>query len=222
MRQLRNDPPAAVVIDLARRPSQGRDVALAIRLSKTTRYVPLVFVDGDPEKVARIQEHLPDALYTTWRHIQSALKRAIAHPPTNPVVPRSGLEGYSGTPLPKKLGIKANSVVALVGSPEDFERTLGELPEGVVLRRQARSRFDLLIWFTISRKDLERQIERRAAQIGKGGLWIAWPKKTSKIHTDLSQVVVRRIGLAAGLVDYKVCSIDSNWSGLRFTRRKSK
>lgn len=222
MRELRKGPPTAVVIDLTRLPSQGRDVALAIRLYKTTRRVPLVFVEGDPEKVTRIKEHLPEALYTTWDRIRSALKRAIAHPPTDPVVPRSSLEGYSDTPLPKKLGIKANSIVTLIGAPEGFERALGELPEGVILRRQAHGRCDIAIWFTTSSKDLERHIDRIAALAPKAGLWIAWSKKSSGIPTDLSQVLVRKVGFTAGLVDYKVCAIDTTWAGLRFSRRKSR
>ncbi|MFQ5825117.1 MAG: hypothetical protein ACE5JB_13780 [bacterium] len=222
LRVLREDPPDAVVIDLSRLPSQGRDLALAIRKYKSTRYVPLVLVGGDPEKVAHIQEILPDAVYTTWSQIRSSLKRAIAHTPSDPVVPQSVFEGYSGTPLPKKLGIKANSVVVLVGAPRDFERNLGELPDGVLIRRAASGQCDLAIWFTKSRQDLESRLERMAALAGKDGLWIVWPKKASEITTDLSQVVVRKLGLAAGLVDYKVCAIDATWTGLRFTRRKCK
>ena len=222
LRQLRGDPPSAVVIDLGRLPSHGRDVGLAVRESKATRHVPLVFVEGDAEKVARIKQLLPDAVYTTWRRVSSALERAIAHPPADPVVPRSRLEGYSDTPLPKKLGIKANSVVALVGAPKGFEATLGELPEGVVLRRHARGRSDLTLWFTTSRKDLDRRIERMGAFADRGPLWIVWPKKASGVATDLSQAPVREVGLAAGLVDYKVCAIDETWSGLLFTRRKAR
>jgi len=222
LRRLRQDPPSAVVIDLDRLPSQGRDMAVAIRKYKATRHVPLVFVDGDPEKVARIKEILPDAVYTTWSRIRSSLEQAIAHPPADPVVPGSLMAGYSGKPLPTKLGIKANSVVGLVGAPEGFEETLGELPEGVVLRRRARGRRDLTLWFTKSRKDLERRIERMSAFAHKGGLWIVWPKRSSGTTTDLTQAVVREVGLAAGLVDYKICAIDETWSGLRFTRRKGK
>lgn len=221
LRQLRDDPPSAVVIDLGRLPSHGRDVGLAIRESRSTRHLPLVFVQGNAEKVARIKQLLPDAVYTTWSGVSSALEQAIADPPADPVVPRSRLEGYSGTPLPKKLGIKANTVVSLVGAPEGFEETLGELPEGVVLRRRTRGRSDLTLWFTTSRKELERRIARMGAFDDRGPLWIVWPKKASGVATDLSQAPVREAGLAAGLVDYKVCAIDATWSGLLFTRRKA-
>ncbi len=222
LRELRENPPSAVVIDLSRLPSQGRDMGLAVRHYKATRYVPLVFVDGDPEKVKRIKEHLPDAVYTTWDTIRSSLKHAISNPPLHPVAPRSLLDGYSGTPLVKKLGIKPNSTVALVTAPQDFEVTLGKLPPGVTLLRHSRGRPDLTIWFIKSMKDLERRIGRMVNLAEGRGLWIVWPKKTSRIKSDLTQVAVRRVGLASGLVDYKVCAIDTTWSGLLFTQRKTK
>jgi CheY-like chemotaxis protein len=220
IRDLKENPPAAIVIDLSRAPSQGRDLGLAIRQRKATRHVPVVFVDGDPEKLVRLKEILPDAVYATWGRIGGALERAIARPPTDPVVPKSLFAGYSGTPLAKKLGIKTNSVVALVGAPDGFEKTLGKLPDGVTIRGQARGRPDLTVWFTRSRKDLENRIGRMTPFGERDGLWIAWPKKTSELSCDLTQTVVREIGLAAGLVDYKVCKIDETWAGLRFTVRK--
>ncbi|MHC4181582.1 MAG: ANTAR domain-containing protein, partial [Planctomycetota bacterium] len=221
LRGLKEDPPAAVVIDLGRLPAQGRDVGLVLRKSKATRHVPLVFVEGDPEKVARTKQLLPDAVYTTWGRIRSALRRAIARPPHDPLTPESVMAGYSGTPLPKKLGIKAGSVVALAGAPKDFAKTLGRLPQGVTLRRQARGRCDLVIYFPKSSVELKRRIERLGELAGKGGLWVVWPKKASGIASDLTQPAVRQIGLAAGLVDYKVCAVDATWTGLRFARRKS-
>lgn len=99
LRQLRENPPTAIVIDLTRLPSHGRDVALAIREYKDTRHVPLVFVEGEAEKVEKIKKLLPDAVYTSWSEIKASLEDAIANPPAKPVVPRSRLEEYSGTPL---------------------------------------------------------------------------------------------------------------------------
>lgn len=222
LRDLREHPPAAVVIDLTRLPAQGRDVGIAVRHYKTTRHVPIVFVDGDPEKVARIRERIPDAVYTTWSEIQSAIKQAITSPPKDPVAPRSLLEGYSGTPLVKKLGIKPHSTIALIDPPDDFETTLGELPEDVKIIRGFGGQYDLTIWFNRSRKELQHRIQEIAEGIGNSGLWIVWPKKASRMVSDLSQTIVRKTGLASGLVDYKVCSVDETWSGLKFTRRKSK
>jgi CheY-like chemotaxis protein len=217
LRDLKSKPPAAVIIDLGRIPSRGRDLALALREQKATRRVPIVFVEGVPEKVERVRKLLPDAVYASWGRIRGALKRAIASPPSEPVVPRSRMDGYSGTPLPKKLGVKADSVVVLAGAPEGFQ--LGKLPNGATVRRQSRGKRDLTLWFVTSSTNLERRIERMGAFAEKGGLWIVWPKKASGQRSDLTQVVVRKVGLASGLVDFKVCSVDETWSGLRFTRR---
>ncbi len=222
LRELSADPPAAVVIDLSRLPAQGRDVGAALRQRQSTRHIPLVFVDGEPAKVERVKQLLPDAVYTPWNRIRSSLKRAIARPPVKPVATESTLAGYSGTPLVKKLGIKPDYVVALVGAPDGFEAKLGDLPAGVVLRRQARGQCDLVVWFCRSKAELKKRVERLGQLAGSGGLWIAWPKQASDVSSDLTQAEVRATGLAAGLVDYKIAAIDATWSGLRFTRRKPK
>lgn len=221
LRELRDRPPEAIVIDLGRLPSHGRDVALGFRSYRATRHVPIVFVEGDPEKVARIRALLPDAAFTRWRRIRAALKFAIAHPPATPIVPSSNLAGYSGTPLPKKLGIKPGSAVVLVGAPPAFEQTLGPLPDGASLDRRGGGRRDLTIWFTASRKNLEGNMSRITAAIGQTPVWIVWPKQASGMKTDLTQQRVREVGLASGLVDYKVCAVDATWSGLLFRRRRS-
>jgi len=132
---LHHDPPAAVVIDLTRLPSHGRDVGVGLRRFKAPRHVPLVFVEGDAKKVDRIRQLLPDATYASWSRIRSSLNRAIVKPSAEPVVPRSSMEGYAGAPLAKKLGIKPGSIVVLIGAPSDFKGALGELPDGVTLRR---------------------------------------------------------------------------------------
>jgi hypothetical protein len=225
LRVWRNNPPAAFVIDLSRLPSQGRDVAMALRGYKNTRHTPLIFVEGEPEKVERIKVHLPDAVYTSWGRIRGALKAAIAKPLASPIVPASNLAGYSGAPLPKKLGVKPNSIVALVGPPKDFEQTLGELPEGVRLKKRADRACELIVWFVRMRAELYDRIKEMAeltGDAGAGGLWIAWPKRASGVASDMTETVVRETGLAYGLVDYKVCAIDATWSGLKFAKRKAK
>jgi hypothetical protein len=111
--------------------------------------------------------------------------------------------------------------VALVSAPDDVERILGELPPDVTLRRRAQGRCDLIVWFVGSRRDLGQRVARYGAKAGAGGLWICWPKKASGVVSDLSERMVRETGLAHGLVDYKIASIDPTWSGLRFTRRKT-
>jgi CheY-like chemotaxis protein len=219
LRALHSDPPDAIVLDLSRAPSQGRDLALSLRMQKATRHVPLVFVGGEQKKVARIMELLPDAAYTTWEAIEEALGQVIARPPENPVVPESAFAAYAGTPLPQKLGIKGDSTVNLIGAPSGFEETLGELPDGVVLRRDGSYQGGLTLWFVRTRQELEDQIAKMSGFAEGGSLWIVWPKKASGVVSDLSQTVVRQTGLDSGLVDFKICSVDATWSGLRFSRR---
>ena len=220
LKAIGRDVPAAVAIDLARVPSQGRDFGLGIRHQKSSRLIPLVFVDGGPGRVAPLRDLLPDAVYTTGGRIRGAVRRAIARPPRDPVRPPSVLAGYSGTPLPKKLGIKAGAVVWLVGAPATFETTLGELPERVRVRRRGDGPRDLTIWFTRRRRDLERGIVQMADRVATDKLWIVWPKKTSPLAADVSERDVRAAGLDHGLVDFKICAVDADWSGLLFSRRK--
>jgi len=220
LRALGQAPPDAVVIDLGRLPAQGRDVGVTLRTTSRSRHTPLVFVGGAEDKVARTRTVLPDAVYTSRKEMVASIRRAIASPPTDPVVPESNFAGYSGTPLPKKLGIKAESTVALIEAPEDFKHTLGELPEGTTLVHIADRSADVTLWFLGSLADLNSGIVRMAEISGKGRLWICWPKKASGIATDVTQNEVRSTGLANGLVDFKICAIDATWSGLCFTRRR--
>jgi hypothetical protein len=128
--------------------------------------------------------------------------------------------GYSGTPLVRKLGIKPGARLALISAPDGFDGTLGELPVGVAVRRAARGPLDVIVAFFIDRSRLERRLTAlRTALEPAGGLWIAWPKRASGVATDLTEDVVRELGLAAGLVDNKVCAIDALWSGLRLVYR---
>ncbi len=220
VQDLKRHPPAALVIDLGRLPSQGRDLALHVRKSNATRNIPLVFVGGGEAFVARLRAVLSDAVFTTWGRIRGSLKQAILHPPARPCVPESVFAGYSGTPLPKKLGIKPGFSVNLVDAPPDFERTLCNLPPGVGFRRKAHVNADLILWFVTSRLKLERGISRMVTAAASVPMWIIWPKKTSKLACDLGEQVVRETGLASGLVDYKICAVDATWSGLLFRRRK--
>jgi hypothetical protein len=128
--------------------------------------------------------------------------------------------GYSGTPLPQKLGIKPGHAVAFPGAPAEFAAALGELPDGVRIKRRAVAPVDVVVAFFDGRAALERRLETLAKAIfPDGGLWIAWPKRASGVPTDLTEDVVRELALAAGLVDNKVCAIDETWSGLRLVYR---
>lgn len=129
--------------------------------------------------------------------------------------------GYSGTPLPKKLGIKPGQRVLLLSAPDGFEAsTLGELPEGVTVGWAARGKADVIVSFHTERADLARRMPKlRAAMEPAAGLWIAWPKRASKVPTDLTEDVVRELALDNVLVDNKVAALDEKWSGLRLVIR---
>jgi hypothetical protein len=131
--------------------------------------------------------------------------------------------GYSGTPLPRKLGIREGHRVLLAGAPAGFD--LGDLPavdlhDVDVQRRATTTPYDVILAFTPDRRSLDRRFPALARRlVTNGGLWIAWPKRSSGVPTDLDENIVREVGLAAGLVDNKVCAIDATWSGLRFVVR---
>ena len=129
--------------------------------------------------------------------------------------------GYSGTPLPRKLGIKPGDRVLLLSAPEPFERvTLGELPEGVRVAHRLSGKAGVIVSFHTARADLARRMPKlRAAMEPAAGLWIAWPKRASRVETDLTEDVVRELALANTLVDNKVAAIDETWSGLRLVIR---
>jgi hypothetical protein len=131
--------------------------------------------------------------------------------------------GYSGTPLPKKLGIKEGHRVATIDAPPGFARTLGALPEGArVTPGLARGpAFDVIVLFVTRRADLARRLDTvRGRMTPSAGFWVAWPKQASKLPTDMTEHVVRELALPTGLVDNKVCAIDEVWSGLRLVIRR--
>ncbi len=128
--------------------------------------------------------------------------------------------GYSGTLLVRKLGIKEGTRLGLIGAPDGFDGVLGALPLDVAVRRQTRGPLDVIVAFHTSLRSLEQRLAGlKRALDPAGGLWIAWPKRASGVPTDLNENLVRELGLAAGLVDNKVCAIDEVWSGLRFVYR---
>ncbi len=129
--------------------------------------------------------------------------------------------GYSGTPLPRKLGIKPGATLAIADAPPDFDTTLGELPSGVRHADDSETGIDVLVAFHLSRHALESRFRAQTRRIApNGGYWIAWPKRSSGVPTDLTEDVLREVLLPTGLVDNKVCAIDQTWSGLRFVVRK--
>ena len=133
------------------------------------------------------------------------------------------MAGYSGKPIAEKLGLEPGHRVALLGAPAEFPAALAPVPEGVEFVPDVSGGVDVALLFSRAATALEAGFAPTARALAPGGmLWVAWPKKASKQPTDLTEDVVRRIGLAAGLVDVKVCAVDEVWSGLKFVRRRSR
>lgn len=130
------------------------------------------------------------------------------------------MAGYSGTPLVKKLGIKENYQCAFLRAPKDFTRKLGPLPESVKVGRSATGTKDFVLLFAGSEAMLRHEFAAAMSVLKpEAMLWVAWPKKSSGVATDLTFDNVQRIGLDSGLVDVKICAIDETWSGLKFVYR---
>ncbi len=220
-KKLKLNPPEVFIIDLSRTPSQGRDIGVYLRTAKPTRNVPLIFVGGDQGKVDKVKTLLPDASFTTWEAINTALHSAVLNRPENPVVPESAMAGYSGASLMKRLGIKNGMSVALINAPPNIDDILGPLPENVSLENSARAACALYLWFLFSQEDFQRDLPLILNAAGHGRIWMIWAKKSSPLFASVTQQLVREMGLAAGLVDYKVCAINQDWTGLLFTTRKS-
>jgi hypothetical protein len=129
------------------------------------------------------------------------------------------MAGYSGTPLIKKLGIKSGTNVAFVSAPPDYASEL-DLPADVIVNSRSSKPLDFAQLFVKRKTELKRKFSEYAQRLKASGiLWVSWPKKSSGVSTDLSENVVREIGLAAGLVDVKICAVDEVWSGLKFVFR---
>lgn len=127
------------------------------------------------------------------------------------------MAGTGGTPLATKLGVRPGWVLALLGAPDDLEL---ELPPGVTVRNRAAGRADAVLQFVTRARDLESRIDRLAAMVHPaGGVWIAWPKRSSGVPTDVTDDGVRSVALPLGLVDNKVCAVDATWTALRLVWR---
>lgn len=129
--------------------------------------------------------------------------------------------GYSGTPLPKKLGITEGHRLAVVNDPGHFLSLVAPLPASVQVRSSLRGKADVIVLFTLSATELRRRVGAAGRAIHPdGALWVAWPKKASRVTTDMTEDVVRQVVLPMGMVDVKVAAVDETWSGLKIVWRK--
>ena len=216
-RGIRANPPAVVLIDLTRLPSYGKYMGALMRESPSLRGIPLVFIEGDPEKSSAIRETLPDAMIAPWARIGATLRRAIAQGPKQHLPPQP-----SGRHLVTKLGIRDGSSVALVRAPEGFEKVLKPLPEGVRLQKQIGDADTVLIFFK-SAAAFGRELPTLPDLMRKGRkLWVLWPKQASSHAGDLTMVRIREMAAPFGLVDYKVCAVDATWAGMVLGERRQR
>jgi len=131
------------------------------------------------------------------------------------------MAGYSGTPLAKKLGIKAENRVWAPGAPRGYKKLISPLPAGVKLASRAGHEFDVIHFFTKSRRELAATLPGLIPRIKRdGAIWVSWPKQASKVETDVSEDLIRTLALPLRLVDVKVCAVDQTWSGLKLVIRK--
>ncbi|MGS5089803.1 DUF3052 family protein [Hydrogenophaga sp. A37] len=130
--------------------------------------------------------------------------------------------GYSGTPLAKKLGFKPSARVCVIGAPDGYEALLHPLPEGLVFEQRADALTDLVHLFTTDKAELAQQLgDLRQRLNPAAALWVSWPKKASKVPTDITEDTIRELGLPMGWVDIKVCAVSDVWSGLKLVVRKT-
>ena len=227
MRGWRESPPAAFVIDLSRLPSHGREIAIALRQSPATRRIPIVFCEGAEEKIARVQAELPDAAYSKRSTLRSALRRAIAHPPEQPVTPKDTMDRYASKTAAQKLGIKESSTVAVIDPPRDYVEVIGKLPPNVEMiptdvSEKPLKKAPLTVCFIHGGNPLQATLSavRELAPYTK--LWILWRKGKSKESGGIHEGVLRDYAIELGLVDYKVCSVNEIWSAMLFAAKKNR
>lgn len=216
-REIRANPPDAILIDLIEMPSYGRTMGVLLREQKGTRNIPLVFVKGDPEKAALVREVLPDAVFATWANAVPVTLRAIERARAEGAAPK-----VPGTPLAKKLRIREDSVVAVLEAPHNLREMLGPLPKGVRIEKKL-GEADLVVLFVKSSAALARALPRLAAHITPGRtLWVCWPKRTSSTPCDLTLVSIRHMVSTYDMVDSKICAVNETWSGAAITKRRQR
>ena len=218
-REVRSSPPDAIVIDLSRLPSHGREVAVFLRGSKATRHVPIVFVGGEPEKIEGVRRVLPDAVYTPVSRLRSALRSAIANPPADPLKPAQMMDRWGTRTTAQKLGIAANSRVFVVDPPSGYARAIGDLPEGASFEEESPTDCAVSLWFVHGIAEFQAALPRMRTLAARSRLWILWRKSR---QDGLNGNVVRSGAIDVGLVDYKICSIDETWSAMVFAIKKAR
>jgi CheY-like chemotaxis protein len=248
-REVRANPPEAIVIDLSRLPSHGRELAIFFRGSKSTRHIPIVFVGGEAEKVDRIRKLLPDAAYATLARVRGVLKSALANPPANPVKAAQMMDRWGHRTTAQKLGIAKDSRVAVIDPPSGYAQAVGDLPQGACFDEETTEGCPVSLWFVHGVPEFHAALPRMRKLAAHSRLWILWrknkrartgparPSGSQRAHEDsvepgsvvrakdngdgLDGNLIRAGCVAVGLVDYKICSVDDDWSGMVFAVKKA-
>jgi CheY-like chemotaxis protein len=213
--RVREAPPDVVVIDLMRMPSYGRAMGALLREQKSTRRMPLVFIQGDPEKTRLVRKVLPDAFFTPVSRLGASLAKALTAPPRDPVLPDA-----TRVPPAGKLRIREGSTVCLLHAPAGFRARLDPLPERVRFQA-APDGAEITLLFVKSAARLGRELPALARNLGPGrALWVVWPKRTSGVASDITMPRIIEFCTSLGLSPNKLCAVDQTWSAIGISRRK--
>lgn len=216
-RAIRLNPPDAIVIDLSRVPSHGHAMATWLHSSRRLRQIPLVFVNGADEKVAKLREHWPGAVFATNRGIKTALTKALRSTPPVPTV-TSVMEQYKERTAAQKLGIDTGASIGVIDPPRGYLNALGILPDDAEIIEEPEQPTATTLWFIHHPEALISALRRMWIIAARTRLWILWRKGS---NNGLTQLSIRDAAREAGLVDYKICAVNRDWSGMLFARRKA-
>ena len=218
-RRLADRHPDVLVIDLSRLPSHGREVGIYARRTKATRLIPLVFVGGEAAKVEKIRALIPDATYTEWSGIKSAIGQALRTAPMVPILPDPYMQRWAASPLAKKLGLVPGVTAALIGAPEGFAEFV-RAPEGVEFVARLAPNVGIALVFVRTLDELDLRLDSVLPKLARSArLWLCWPKaRAGRIQSELTQHVVLETARAHGLATSKIVSVSQDWSGLKFSR----
>lgn len=220
LKNWRESPPSVFVVDLSRLPSQGREIAIALRQSPKTRLIPIVFCQGNDEKIERIRKELPDAFYCSLSGLAAMVRKATAHPPAEPVKPVQMMNRYGSRTVAQKLGISAGSKVLLINPPQDVNKVLSDLPAGAEFVEDDSVSADVTLCFIHGADMLAQMLSSVRKLAAKTKLWILWRKGGSKVKGGVTENMIRDHALPLGLVDYKICAVNEVWSAILFAHKQ--
>ena len=214
--ELKKLDPYAAVVDLSRMPSYGKYWAAELRQT-SLKNLPIVFVDGDPERVKGVREAIPDAVYVSRAGLERALR--VIKPVSNPVQPERMMASTRSAAV--KLGVKPGMRVGVNDAPRGYASVIGVLPEGASFEEEPADAAPVTLWFVRDADVYLAGLRAMKKVAAKSKLWVLYPKQQKgKQVSNLTQALVREAGIKVGLVEYKICSVDAVWTGLAFAVKK--